>query len=301
VSTDDIRSEVVRSLYRTVLRRDGDTGGVAHHAAYLAEGQGFSRLDSLINGFLASPEFKSRLVSSEFDPLRAAIEQGRDTGGNPYTAVMSLGPACYTSALLNRWGLRKVAGPFDWLLSSTVMVDHVLRDDFVTFLDRDQMRHVEIAPGDVRTDHAVYGRMAKYPPNLAASGVVFLHHDPLGDKDFDHFQRCVGRMRTALDGRALLLHFADMDEADAVAVLGETITTLSPQSRLLTVIVDEADDSRLLPEVVLWWRRGQHETYLMRPVSARTDAGFTNFLDEVSVARLIVRNHIVLPASGSID
>ena len=60
-----------------------------------------------------------------------------DVGGaGVITHVLSLGSACFTARFMERHGLRRHAGPFDWVFSSPTMVEHCVADDFASFLDR---------------------------------------------------------------------------------------------------------------------------------------------------------------------
>jgi len=88
-------------------------------------------------------------------------------------------------------GLRRYAGPFDWIFSNPEMVAHCVEDDFRRFLDRDQ-HVVALGQGKGTATHRFYGAVVKH-------GVIFNHHDPVHNpEDHAYFVRCVERFRTVL-------------------------------------------------------------------------------------------------------
>ena len=111
-----------------------------------------------------------------------------DADRRPFRYVLSLGSRCVCSRILRDLGLRKYAGPFDWIYSNAEMVRHALRTDFVPFLDTTQ-----IHKAGQSFSHATYGE-------LLARKVVFPHHDPV-NRDREHFRRAVGRFRAIARSR----------------------------------------------------------------------------------------------------
>ncbi|WP_317453914.1 DUF1796 family putative cysteine peptidase [Klebsiella quasipneumoniae] len=52
--------------------------------------------------------------------------------------IVSLGSHCLTSWTLKKFNLKKISLPFDWIFSCPAMVIDCLRDDFQTFLDKNE-------------------------------------------------------------------------------------------------------------------------------------------------------------------
>jgi hypothetical protein len=83
------------------------------------------------------------------------------------------------------------------------MIEHVLRDDWRAFLDRNQLfetnTHVNGKPS---AGHLLYS------PMLKRKG-IFLHRSPLNPVEYEYYTRCIKRFRalaTDPTGRALLVH-----------------------------------------------------------------------------------------------
>merc|ERR1712129_188692 len=97
----------------------------------------------------------------------------------------SLGTRCLTSNILEMEGLRKYAGPLDWIYSSTEMVIDCLGDKFSKLLRKDLLTKAGNYVG-----HKTYGPMLQ-------RGVIFPHHDPR-TKDRERFQKRVKRFLKVL-------------------------------------------------------------------------------------------------------
>jgi hypothetical protein len=120
-----------------------------------------------------------------------------------YDSVFSIGSQCLTTWLLNKAGLKRFSGPFDWLFSNLRMVCDCIEDDFATLLDP---AYFEPIPAQERSSsrvqfahHSIYRERYDLPP-------IFNHHDPIDREDFAYLTRCVDRLRNALrSGRPHLL------------------------------------------------------------------------------------------------
>ncbi|GMI24030.1 hypothetical protein TeGR_g416 [Tetraparma gracilis] len=105
--------------------------------------------------------------------------------------VVSLGSVCGASQFLQDRGLRRYAGPFDWIFSSPGMVAHCVGDGFKKFLDRAE-HFVAAGHGRGTAGHRFYGAMVGHE-------VVFNHHDPVNQpRDYAYFVRCVERFQAVL-------------------------------------------------------------------------------------------------------
>mmetsp|Transcript_8294 Transcript_8294/g.20970 ORF Transcript_8294/g.20970 Transcript_8294/m.20970 type:complete len:417 (+) Transcript_8294:61-1311(+) len=152
-------------------------------------------------GFLTLPRFSRRFsvksraaafgTGENATPTLSVHEALRDGvsgdigSATPIAHALSLGSRCLVSRLLQDAGMRRYAGPFDWVYSSAEMVRHCLNDDFTAFLDRSDI----IAAGK-KFGHRRYGPMLK-------RGIIFPHHEPRG-RDREFFMRTVARFRNIL-------------------------------------------------------------------------------------------------------
>ena len=109
--------------------------------------------------------------------LSRAVAAGRCT-------PISIGPDCTASVVIDDLGLRLAAYPFDWLNSSSAMVEDCLDDDFAAFLDP----RLHEQRSKRQSDHVLY--RDRY--GLKA---IFSHHAM--PASLDHFQRAVARFREA--------------------------------------------------------------------------------------------------------
>eukprot|EP01079_Euglenida_sp_SAG-EU17-18_P008660 gene8660-1548_t len=124
-----------------------------------------------------------------------SIAPGVSSGDRVVSWALSLGSMCHAAQFLQNQGLRRFAGPFDFIFSDARMVAHCLRDDFRTFLDPSQYVRQERESGPpVTCGHAHYSAMAGLP-------TIFNHHNPSERlDDYEHFERCCTRLRAILKG-----------------------------------------------------------------------------------------------------
>ena len=103
------------------------------------------------------------------------------------TYVASLGRMCHTATFLKSSNLKKCSYPFDWIFSTPDMIVDVLTDDFKKFLDRkNYIPHKNEPHNSTIAGHKLY------------NPILFNHHNPRLDQDYNYFTRCVGRFRTLL-------------------------------------------------------------------------------------------------------
>ncbi len=148
---------------------------------------------------------------------------------------VSLGTVCHTAGALRDCGLRRWAGPFDWLFSTPTLVTDCIRDDFATLLDPALLRSV---PPEALTDGS--RRQCRHPTYEARYGVpiLFNHHDPAGSAaDRVSLARAVARLRTALREpyrNILYVTSVDYEIPDTdVAALAEVLAPLASRNALV--------------------------------------------------------------------
>ena len=109
----------------------------------------------------------------------------------------SLGGLCHSAQLLKINGLKKASYPFDWIFSSTEMVEHCIKDDFKLFLDKTQYSdyNTNNKLKENQCEHSFYGEMVFKGEHK----VIFNHHNPLSNpSDYAYLERCVNRFRELL-------------------------------------------------------------------------------------------------------
>ena len=106
----------------------------------------------------------------------------------PYRHVVSIGCSCQTAWQIANADLRLYSGPFDWIFSSPLLVQHCLDDDFATFLDR---------PNYIQGASRTQWSPRTYVDDLSQT-VMFNHHDMGIDEDYGRIVRAVERFRTLL-------------------------------------------------------------------------------------------------------
>lgn len=269
--------DVVRAGYRAILAREPDEEGLGVHAAMLARDP--AALADVLRAIVRAPE--SAVVN------RSLLLTGL---GAVETPLVSLGTHCFTSEFLKRQQLRPWAGPFDWIFSKIPMVEHCIRDDFATFLDRSLYRpvpHEERRHGADfnRVDHAFY--LAKF--NVQH---VFNHHDVHEDADYAYITRTVERFRGALRSPQphlfVLFNFATPRALEQLQGVADAIREAGGgRHRVLAFLVDDAGPGRLVPEVRI--EQDDPALIAMRfgSVSKWLPLEFADPLDELVLSKLL--------------
>eukprot|EP00927_Polykrikos_kofoidii_P053931 TRINITY_DN48447_c0_g1_i1.p1 TRINITY_DN48447_c0_g1~~TRINITY_DN48447_c0_g1_i1.p1 ORF type:complete len:1161 (+),score=134.13 TRINITY_DN48447_c0_g1_i1:174-3485(+) len=118
--------------------------------------------------------------SGRLDEVETAISDG--FASREIRHVVSLGNHCMTAHTIEACGLRRWPGPFDWIFVDPAMVTHCLRDNFVTFLQRNE--YVAAGGSVNKAGHRVYSAMLQRE-------VVFNHHNPMLERDYEFLSGCV--------------------------------------------------------------------------------------------------------------
>jgi len=270
--------DVVRAGYEALLRRSPDASGLAAHSARLAANP--DALSTLLHELMVNPES----VRANAPALLGAL-------GDVAQPVVSLGTRCFTSEFLKRQRLREWAGPFDWIFSNVAMIEHCVRDDFATFLDRALYRPVPLeerihGPDVNRVDHLFY---------RDRFGVrnVFNHHDVHEDRDYAYLQRCVGRFRRALASPSQ--HVFLLFEADGSKRTLDQVKALAAALRdaggglhlLLAFLVDAERPTGLLPQARIGHEEPGLRVVHFASASPWLPLTFENPIDEVALAKLL--------------
>lgn len=283
--SDDERliETIVTALYRQILKREPDKTGLSNHARRLLDqglGTGFPQT---LAAFMNSPEYHRTFVSRAFGLSSAVSAAIFPT----FKHVVSLGTQCYSSAMLQKLGLKRYSAPFDWLFSSCEMISHCIDDDFATFLDKAHYApdpEIRRAPKSTnRCDHLFY---------RSAFGVrhVFNHHDPTLDDDYAYFARCIERFRSVLRSGDhalffLVTHARDQNR-DNFLRLSDTLRAASSNTHLLFVEVGR-EMMESFPQVVLRHSMPHGKMYSICPTSKWEPLSFADQINDAAIARLI--------------
>lgn len=176
---------LLEALYPLLLRRAVDEHGRRNYGATLRK-QGIARgVVPVLRSMLDSEEHRA---VAEKEGADAVLRRDVAPVFGPVQHVASLGTSCYPAWLMQRCGLKRWSGPFDWIFGGVDMVTHCLEDDFATFLDETHLR----ALGDGRSTHGFYG------PAITV-GPVFNHRDVTLPEHRAYTERCVVRFRALLE------------------------------------------------------------------------------------------------------
>ena len=101
---------------------------------------------------------------------------------SPYE-IVSFGENCNSSWYIKESGNKKASYPFDWIFSSPEIILHALKDEFKTFLDRDNIFPV----GKKRAGHYIYHSR------------MFNHRNPLENEvHYEYYKRAAIRLKNLL-------------------------------------------------------------------------------------------------------
>lgn len=227
---------IVDALYRGILGRAPEPQALEDSSAWLDTHGVPQTLAGMVEGFVASPEFRQRVNVTGF-LADAPAPHWPDRPA--YRHAVSLGSNCYASQMLKAQKLKRYSGPFDWVFSTAPMVEHCLRDDFRTLLDRSQMAALPERPearGLERSEHAFYRDAFDVPK-------MFNHHDMTLDADYGYLARCVERLRGVLardEPTLCLLVLREQPGSLAqVLSLGAALREIAPHADLLAVEVTD--------------------------------------------------------------
>ena len=176
--------EIVRQVYRALLRREASESDVKHH---LPKATSAKAVQTFSETIMRSQEFRRRVQLDTADAVIAGVPNPEESR---YAETISFGTHCVTGKLLQRDGLKKFSTPFDWIFSTAPMIEHCLEDDFATLLDPAQ--HVG------SQDHA-YQEHRFY---REAYGIqkLFNHRNPNVEANLAYYTRAVERFRRLARG-----------------------------------------------------------------------------------------------------
>jgi hypothetical protein len=113
---------------------------------------------------------------------------------------ISIGQNCNTSWYLKETNNKNASYPFDWIFSSAEIVSHAIKDDFISFLDKESMYPINSSTAG----HLVYHSR------------MFNHKNPLNtNEEYDYYKRCVDRFVSIINsGKPIVFVCTVINEPD---------------------------------------------------------------------------------------
>lgn len=193
----------VRLLYKELFGREPDQQGHKKHTDWLKNTQDPEKYHRLFQCFLKSQEFQSKLTTLHL------WNPSSNKNKSPYTNLeinytMSLGSFCHASMALKRNNLKLFSGPFDWIFCNSGMVMDCIKDDFKQFLFLDNLKETPI---EQRSSVNVNLCTNKFYENQFNVKGIFNHRNPLIEKDYNYYLRCISRFKQVLHTKKGKLFF----------------------------------------------------------------------------------------------
>ncbi|MBY0336098.1 MAG: papain-like cysteine peptidase [Acetobacteraceae bacterium] len=281
---------VIHAGHRAILGREVEQGWVAVFLQELTTRCQSQSLEEVTAFFLQllynSPEGAARAASLTRDQVLERILPSTFGGRPVIPPCISAGPTPLSASLLRRAGLRRWAGPLDWMTMPPAAVLDCIADDFHLLLN--PAEHESVPPRE-RPEGSL-GHLALHKRLTARHGPTHFHRwDPTTPEGYAALERAVLRMREALRGLhgKMLLQVAAEDD-DTLRVFAEMTELLDRVGRGVTfvhVAILEDGLAAPFPEMELHELRGTHRLLRCRPVSAMGTLGFADLLDEVVILR----------------
>lgn len=241
-----------------------------------------------------SPEAQNRaltqLAGRTLEPLVAPALAARPA---PLPCI-SAGCTPRAAGMLRRAGLRRWAGPFDWMTIPAAAIRDCLTDDFATLMA--PRHHQALAP-----EPGTPGHLARHARFSDLYGETLFHRaDPTTPEGYAALERATLRLRDSLRGLhgKLLLQLTE-EEPETPRLFAETAAMLDRLSRgaaLVTIAIVEGPPDGPFPEMELAESRGAHRLLRCRPLSRPQGTAFADPMDELVMLRGAISTATDLPA-----
>lgn len=287
------RKAVVRDFYQRILSRNPDPIGAKIYESLIDRIGLVRAIPEMIGAFLESDEYRRRLSADVAAQINSAIFSNGEQliNGLPVSHIVSLGPFCLPSIILQNNGIKKYSLPFDWIFSMPHLVVDCLADDFDVFLDRRYYASISHSRKDPGAEHSFYR-------DRYGITELFAHRDPTREEDYQYFVRCANRFRRLLRNSDAKVFFAvgrpAHDFASTFRTLLDALNRVTTNFVLLCVEVADPVEpgvTSLTPVI----KAGDHAFYRFTPSSFDGARGvLPEKFDEWTILRLICRYRINL-------
>ncbi|MHA6205829.1 DUF1796 family putative cysteine peptidase [Dyella soli] len=284
---DHANRQLIDSLYRQILGRAADEGGLVTYDRLLSGTDRDRAIAESVRCLLASAEYKQRATATHDSPRPEFSAAGsRLINGKKIGHIVSIGTHCLTSFLLKKHGLKQYSLPFDWLFSSPATILHCLEDSFATFLDAKHYspvtsRRASKEPG---ADHLFYR-------HRHGVGDMFAHRDPSTPDDYRYLQKTVYRFNKLMalpDAKLFVMIARPVHNAiRAFPLISDKIRSMTENSAFLCIQLREPTLQPGCHSMNLLRSNDDHALYEFQPSSGELGIGFDELIDDLAIMRLV--------------
>lgn len=286
----DVLEAVIRGSHLGLLSRDVDPQWLVNFTAELQRRLGEQSLVDVTSDFI-------RIIATSEEAQKRQLLGG---ASKPTEYVMTPAVLARPAALscipfgceppvagmMRRAGLRRWAGPFDWMTIPPEAIRDCLVDDFTLLMSPDAHEHI---PASVRPPGAT-GHLCRHTRFSEMYGSTLFHvRDPTTKDGFAALERGVIRMREALHGlhgKMLVQVTEEFDNTrDVFAETAEFLDRTARGAALVTIAVVEGKPEGPFPEMELAESLGPHRLLRCRLLGAAHEITYLDPLDEVVMLR----------------
>ncbi|MEI6159897.1 MAG: DUF1796 family putative cysteine peptidase [Roseococcus sp.] len=286
----EVLETVVRATHVSFLGRQVDPTWLLAFVDELTRRGATQSLDEVVTDFIriiyTSPEAQTRLLANVGGRgIEDVITPGLASRPSPL-ACIGAGCTARTAGMLKRGGLRRWAGPFDWMTIPPEAVRDAIVDDCAGLLMASE--YEPILPED--RPPGSEGHLCRHLRLSELYGPTIFHRfDPSEPAGYASLERACLRFREALRGLhgKLLLQVTEENERSLPA-FEDTADMLDRSARgaiLVTVVLVEGPPSGPFPEMELAQTRGVHRYLRARVISEPEGTAFPDPLDEIVLLR----------------
>jgi hypothetical protein len=286
----EVLETVIRATHISFLGRQVDSSWLLAFVDELTRRGATQSLDEVVTEFLriiyTSPEAQTRLMANLGGRgIEDVIAPGLGSRPSPL-ACISVGCSPRAAGMLKRGGLRRWAGPFDWMTIPPEAVRDAIVDDCAGLLMASEYEPIPPEERPIGSE----GHLCRHVRLSELYGPTIFHrYDPSEAAGYASLERACLRFREALRGLhgKLLLQVTD-ETSRSIPAFEDTADMLDRSARgaiLVTVALVEGPPSGPFPEMELAHTRGVHRYLRARILSEPVGTAFPDPLDEIVLLR----------------
>ncbi|UPY38056.1 DUF1796 family putative cysteine peptidase [Sediminicoccus sp. KRV36] len=286
----DVLETVIRATHQAFLGRSVDPNWQTAFTEELTRRGATQSLDEVVSDFMqlvyTSTEAKTRLLATMGGRgIEDVIAPGLAARPSPL-ACIGLGCMPGTAGMLRRGGLRRWAGPFDWMTIPAEAVRDSIVDDCAGLLLATDYEPILPEDRPVGSD----GHLCRHVRLSELYGPTIFHrYDPSEATGYASLERATLRFREALRGlHGKLLLQVTQETERSLPTFEDTADMLDRSARgaiLVTVALVEGPPAGPFPEMELAQTRGVHRYLRARTISEVKGTAFVDPLDEIVLLR----------------
>lgn len=286
----EVLEAVVRSTHVSFLGRQVDTTWLVAFVDELSRRGATLSLEEVVTDFMriiyTSPEAQNRLIANLGGRgIEDVIAPGLASRPSPL-ACIGLGCTPLAAGMLKRGGLRRWAGPFDWMTIPPEAVRDAIVDDCAGLLIAADYESIPPEERPIGSE----GHLCRHIRLSELYGPTIFHRfDPSEPAGYASLERACLRFREALRGLhgKLLLQVTEENDRSLLA-FEDTADMLERSARgaiLVTVGLVPGPPGGPFPEMELAQTRGVHRYLRARVLSEPEGTAFPDPLDEIVLMR----------------